>query len=68
MENQLNFYLWNLEKIRGFKEKRKFIIHGIIIGAANEKYMMEFCDYIIRFDDLADEKALINIFNNISSN
>jgi uncharacterized protein with von Willebrand factor type A (vWA) domain len=56
------------KKLEALKKKRKFIIHGIIIGAANDKYMMEFCDYIIRFDDLADEKALINIFNDISSN
>ncbi len=55
------------EKLDVLKKKRKFIIHGIIIGAANEKYMKEFCDYIIRFDDLADEKELINIFGNINN-
>jgi uncharacterized protein with von Willebrand factor type A (vWA) domain len=56
------------KKLEALKKKRKFIVHGIIIGAANEKYMMEFCDYIIRLDDLGDEKALINIFYDISSN
>lgn len=47
------------------KKKKKFIIQGIMIGEANHKYMKEFCDYIVGFNNLIDEKVIENILCNI---
>jgi len=52
-------------KLEDIKKKRKLIIQGIIIGTSNYTYMKEFCDHIIRFEDLINEEELFNIFNNI---
>lgn len=52
-------------KLDELKKKRKFIIQGIKIGTSNNSYMKEFCDHVIRFEDLINEEELINIFNNI---
>lgn len=50
-------------KLEDLKKKNKFIIQGIMIGTSKDVYMKEFCDHIIRFEDLINGEELVNIFN-----
>ena len=53
------------KRLFDLKKRKKFIIQGIMIDEANHKYMREFCDYIVGFNDLIDEKVIENILCNI---
>jgi len=49
-------------KLDDLKKKRMLIIQGIMIGSSNDIHMKEFCDHIIRSEDLINEEELVNIF------
>lgn len=55
-----------LQEIRLEKERRGFMIQAVLIGdGVRDKYVSPFSDSIVRVEDLSEDGALINVFDNI---